>query len=280
MRPRTFIARLSILILSCVTVAALAGERQDARLMTSTQVLNELMQMPEQNIPAWLLERAHAVAVVPNVIKVGLGIGGRRGKGVLVVRRANGVWSNPVFVNLTGGSFGFQVGVQSTDIVLVFTSRQSIEGIVGGKVTLGADASVAAGPVGRQSSAATDIGLTAQVYSYSRASGLFAGVALDGSALTIDHRSNEAFYGRPGVLASEIISSDAPAAPEPAQNFIAAIQSSAAGMPASAQDSPPESSTTPPSSSTTTEPAPQTAQDDELTTYPMEDQRPGQEPPE
>ena len=110
-----------------------------------------------------------------------------------------------MFVNLTGGSFGFQVGVQSTDVVLVFTSRKSIEGIVGGKVTLGADASVAAGPVGRQSSAATDIGLTAQVYSYSRASGLFAGVALDGSAMTIDERSNEAFYGRPGVLASEII---------------------------------------------------------------------------
>ena len=169
--------------------------------------------MPEQNIPTWLLERAHAVAVIPAVIKVGLGIGGRRGKGVLVVRKDNGQWSNPVFVNLTGGSFGFQVGVQSTDVVLVFTSRQSIEGIVGGKVTLGADASVAAGPVGRQSSAATDVGLTAQVYSYSRAQGLFAGVALDGSAMTIDHKSNESFYGRPGVLASDIIRADAPRRP-------------------------------------------------------------------
>ena len=162
------------------------------------------MMMPEHNIPTWLLERAHAVAVIPSVIKVGLGIGGRRGKGVLVVRKENGEWSNPVFVNLTGGSFGFQVGVQSTDVVLVFTSRKSIEGIVGGKVTLGADASVAAGPVGPESSAATDVGLTAQVYSYSRAMGLFAGVALDGSAMTIDNKSNESFYSRPGVLASEI----------------------------------------------------------------------------
>ena len=164
MRTQSWYARLAILTLSCVmSFSVVAAERQDARLVTSTQVLTELLQMPEQNIPTWLLERAHAVAVIPAVIKVGLGIGGRRGKGVLVVRKDSGAWSNPVFVNLTGGSFGFQVGVQSTDVVLVFTSRQSIEGIVGGKVTLGADASVAAGPVGRQSSAATDIGLTAQV---------------------------------------------------------------------------------------------------------------------
>ncbi len=129
------------------------------------------------------------------------------------MRKDSGAWSNPIFINLTGGSFGFQVGVQSADVVLVFTSKQSIEGIVGGKVTLGADASVAAGPVGRQSSAATDIGLTAQVYSYSRASGLFAGVALDSSAITIDGSSNESFYKKPGILASEIIRADAPAAP-------------------------------------------------------------------
>lgn len=248
--------------------------------MTSTRVLTELLQMPEQNIPTWLLERAHAVAVIPTVIKVGLGIGGRRGKGVLVVRKDNGSWSNPVFVNLTGGSFGFQVGVQSTDVVLVFTSRQSIEGIVGGKVTLGADASVAAGPVGRQSSAATDIGLTAQVYSYSRASGLFAGVALDGSALTIDHRSNESFYGRPGVLASDIIRSDAPPAPAPAQDFIAAIQRSSTGMSASASARGNAAGGTPPPATAPAQTAPQAGQEGALTTYPMEDSTPGQEPPE
>lgn len=282
MRARIHSAGLAILLLCCAVGTSVAGERQDARLLTSTRVLTELMQMPEQNIPAWLLERAYAVAVVPDVIKVGLGIGGRRGKGVLVVRTSAGTWSNPVFINLTGGSFGFQVGVQSTDVVLVFTSRQSIEGIVGGKVTLGADASVAAGPVGRQSSAATDIGFNAQVYSYSRASGLFAGVALDGSALTIDSRSNEAFYGKRGVLASEIIRADAPAAPAPAQTFIAAVERAAAGLAsaaatptASAGGTADQSLSSSPTESNGSPPAEQG-----LTTYPMEDQHPGQEPPE
>lgn len=273
---KLYASLLTLIVSFSLSMNAVAAERQDARLLNSTQVLNELLQMPEQNIPSWLLERAYAVAVVPSVIKVGLGIGGRRGKGVLVVRRDSGTWSNPVFVNLTGGSFGFQVGVQSTDVVLVFTSRHSIEGIVGGKVTLGADASVAAGPVGRQSSAATDVGLTAQVYSYSRASGLFAGVALDGSALTIDHRSNELFYGRPGVLASEIIRSDAPAAPGAAQDFIAAIQRSVNGGAAPARTSTPAPAPSAPAPTPTT---PNTDQGGGFTTYPMEDQTPGEEPP-
>jgi lipid-binding SYLF domain-containing protein len=215
--------------------------------------------------------------VIPSVIKVGLGIGGRRGKGVLVVRKDSGAWSNPTFINLTGGSFGFQVGVQSADVVLVFTSKQSIEGIVGGKVTLGADASVAAGPIGRQSSAATDIGLTAQVYSYSRASGLFAGVALDGSAITIDGSSNESFYKKPGILASEIIRSDAPAAPAPADQFIAAVQRSATGAaPAAPVHAPAPTAPTEAPASTASSGSGQNG----VQTYPMEDPHPGQEPPQ
>lgn len=276
-RSNLFATRLAVLLLSCaITAGAVAGERQEARLLTSTQVLSELMQMPEQNIPTWLMERAYAVAVIPSVIKVGLGIGGRRGKGVLVVRKDNSGWSNPIFINLTGGSFGFQVGVQSTDVVLVFTSKQSIEGIVGGKVTLGADASVAAGPVGRQSSAATDIGLTAQVYSYSRASGLFAGVALDGSAITIDSSSNESFYKKPGILASEIIRADAPAAPVPADQFIAAVQRSSSGhVPAAPVTPPAPAAPTEPPASTADSSAPSGVQ-----TYPLEDPQPGREPPQ
>lgn len=266
-----------VLLGVAASVVSVAGERQDGRLLTSSQVLDELMRMPEQNIPTWLLERAHAIAVIPSVIKVGLGIGGRRGKGVLVVRKDNGGWSNPVFVNLTGGSFGFQVGVQSTDVVLVFTSRQSIEGIVGGKVTLGADASVAAGPVGRQSSAATDIGLTAQVYSYSRASGLFAGVALDGSALTIDNSSNGSYYNRPGILASEIIRSDAPAAPVSSQSFISAVHRAVTGTPAAQSAAAPAGA--PVQQTPAADPAARPAQEDALTTYPMEDAHPGAEPP-
>lgn len=277
-RSNRFATRLAVLLIACaMTTGAVAGERQDGRLLTSTQVLSELMHMPEQNIPTWLMERAYAVAVIPTVIKVGLGIGGRRGKGVLVIRKDTGGWSNPVFINLTGGSFGFQVGVQSTDVVLVFTSKQSIEGIVGGKVTLGADASVAAGPVGRQSSAATDIGLTAQVYSYSRASGLFAGVALDGSAITIDGSSNESFYKKPGILASEIIRADAPAAPAPADQFIAAVQRSATPgqRPAAPTSAPAAPAPTEAPASTASSSAPSGAQ-----TYPMEDPHPGQEPPQ
>jgi lipid-binding SYLF domain-containing protein len=278
MHTRSFLSKVAIGLVTCTfSLASVAGERQEARLSTATRVLTELVQMPEQNIPTWLLERAHAVAVIPAVIKVGLGVGGRRGKGVLVIRKDNGQWSNPVFVNLTGGSFGFQVGVQSTDVVLVFTSRQSIEGIVGGKVTLGADASVAAGPVGRQSSAATDVGLTAQVYSYSRAQGLFAGVALDGSAMTIDHKSNESFYGRPGVLASDIIRTDAPAAPAPSSEFIAALQRSSTGVAASTAAPRTTTAEVAPASSAST---PQQSQSKPAETYPLEDQHPGEEPPE
>ena len=276
---RSWFSRVAVCLLAGVlSVAAVAGERQDTRLTTATRVLNELMQMPEQNIPTWLLERAHAVAVIPAVIKVGLGVGGRRGKGVLVVRKESGDWSNPIFVNLTGGSFGFQVGVQSTDVVLVFTSAKSIEGIVGGKVTLGADASVAAGPVGRQSSAATDVGLSA-VYSYSRASGLFAGVALDGSAMTIDDASNETFYSRPGVLASEIIRADAPAAPQPAGEFVAALERSTHGV-AAANTAPRTTSGHVATAPTGSASSPQESSAKPAQTYPLEDPSPGQEPPE
>jgi lipid-binding SYLF domain-containing protein len=278
--PRLWPQVFALVLAGAITHSSVAAERQDARLLTSTKVLEELMQMPEQNIPVWLLERAYAIAIVPDVIKVGLGIGARRGKGVLVVRRDNGSWSNPIFVNLTGGSFGFQVGVQSTDVVLVFATRQGVEGIVGGKVTLGADASVAAGPVGRQSSAATDIGLNAQVYSYSRASGLFAGVALDGSALTIDHRSNELFYGKPGVLPSEIMRSDAPAAPAPADKLLTAIEGSVHGPASHAGTQPAPSTASTGASNSSTEPAPKPAQNGSATTYPMEDPQAGSEPPQ
>lgn len=254
-----------------------AETREELRLQTATRVLEELRKTPDQNVPYWLLERAHAVAVIPQVIKVGLMAGGRRGKGALVVRKADGRWSSPIFVNLTGGSFGFQFGVQATDVVLVFTSRASIEGIVGGKVTLGADASVAAGPVGRQTSAATDIGLNAQVYSYSRASGLFAGVALDGSALTIDRRSNELYYQHPGIMASDLLEQDIPSATPAGDEFVAAIQRTGGPSARSAQAPASTPSSTTPSNGSSN-PAPQPAANG-LTTYPMEDPNPGKEPP-
>lgn len=202
-------------------------DREEARVLVATQVLEEVKGMRDQNVPDWLLERAYGIAVIPDVVKVGLIFGGRRGKGLLVVRDAQGRWTNPVFIALTGGSIGWQAGVQSTDVVLVFTTKRGIEGITDGKLTLGADASVAAGPVGRQTSAATDANLSAEVYSYSRAKGLFAGISFDGSIITIDHKANESFYRKPGVTATDIMSAGAPPPPPSAQRFVNAISGQA-----------------------------------------------------
>jgi len=257
---------------------AQAVSRQDARLDSAVRVLNEMQASPDQNVPHWLLERAYGVVIVPNVLKVGLGIGGRRGNGILVIRHPNGHWSNPVFINLTGGSFGLQMGVQSADVLLVFTSRESIEGILGGKVTLGADASVAAGPVGRQTAAGTDIGFTTQVYSYSRTKGLFAGIALDGSAVTIDGKSNGAYYNRSGILASEIVGNTVPA-PESGRTLAATLDRMLGTTPpsgtqvASSAGAP---QTTPPAPAQGTKPA----DPGQLTTHPLEDANPGAEPPQ
>jgi lipid-binding SYLF domain-containing protein len=144
-----------------------------------------------------MLADAHGVAIIPNVIKGGFVVGARFGRGVLCLREENGVWHAPVFVTLTGGNVGWQVGVQSSDIILVFKTPKSIQGILSGKLTLGADAAAAAGPVGRQASAATDERLQAEIYTYSRSRGLFAGVSIDGSVVRIDQFATGAYYGHP-----------------------------------------------------------------------------------
>jgi lipid-binding SYLF domain-containing protein len=201
--------------------AANAGGREEARLLTATQVLEEVQGMPDQRVPDYLLERAYGIAVIPDVTKVAFIFGGRGGKGVLVVRdKLTSPWSNPVFVTLAGGSWGFQAGAQSSDIILVFTTKAGVEGIAGGKLTLGADASVAAGPVGRQGSAATDITFNSEIYSYARTRGLFGGIALDGTVISIDRSANASLYGKSGVTATEIFSGQSPAAPPYAQRFL------------------------------------------------------------
>jgi lipid-binding SYLF domain-containing protein len=200
---------------------ARAGAREEGRLLTATEVLEEVEGMPDQRLPDALLSRAYGIAVIPDVTKVAFIFGGRHGNGVLVVRdKLNSPWSNPVLISLTGGSWGFQAGAQSSDIILVFTTKTGIEGIAGGKITLGADASVATGPVGRQGSAATDMNFNAEIYSYARTRGLFGGIALDGSVIAIDKSANSALYGKSGVTATEIISGQAPAAPATAQRFL------------------------------------------------------------
>lgn len=204
-----------------VNIAQAGAAREEGRLLTATEVLEEVQAMPDQRIPDALLSRAYGIAVIPDVTKVAFIFGGRHGNGVLVVRdKLSSPWSNPTFIALTGGSWGLQAGAQSSDIVLVFTTRTGIEGIAGGKLTLGADASVATGPVGRQGSAATDMNFNAEIYSYARTRGLFGGIALDGSVISIDRSANAAYYGKSGVTATEIFSGTAPAAPATAQRFL------------------------------------------------------------
>src|SRR5450631_654318 len=211
----------AILAASAIVNIAHAGAREEGRLLTATEVVEEVQAMPDQQIPDALLSRAYGIAVIPDVTKVAFVFGGRHGRGVLVVRdKLTAPWSNPVFVSLTGGSWGLQAGAQSSDIVLVFTTRTGIEGIAGGKLTLGADASVATGPVGRQGSAATDMNFNAEIYSYARTRGLFGGIALDGSVIAIDRTANASVYGKSGVTATEIFSGQAPAAPATAQRFL------------------------------------------------------------
>jgi lipid-binding SYLF domain-containing protein len=176
--------------------AAIAGPREDAQAENAKRVLAEIQAIPESAIPDKLLDEAKAIVIVPDTVKAGLVLGGRRGRGLLAVRTPDGDWSNPSFVTLTGGSIGFQVGVQSADVVLVFRSQRGLDSIVNGKFTLGADAGVAAGPMGRNAAAATDGQMKAEIWSWSRARGLFAGVALDGAVLSIDDKGNEAVYGQ------------------------------------------------------------------------------------
>ena len=184
-----------LLSASLLSATAVAGPQEDQRARNAVRVLSEIQKIPEQGIPDKLLDEGRAVVVIPDTLKVGLVVAGRRGHGLMSVKNPDGAWSQPVFVKLTGGSIGFQAGVQSADVVMVFRNDRNLENIVNGKITLGADAGVAAGPVGRNASASTDGQLKAEIWSWSRARGLFAGVALDGAVLQIDDDANVAVYG-------------------------------------------------------------------------------------
>ncbi len=197
--------------------------REDAVVRSSTTVLKEIMGIPLSGIPASMLADAHAVAIIPNVLKGGFVIGARYGRGVLLVRDETGHWHAPVFVTLTGGNIGWQAGVQATDVILVFRTRRSVEGILAGKFTVGADAAAAAGPVGRQAAAATDGHLAAEILSYSRSRGLFAGVSLDGSVMQIDRLATGAYY--PSFASGQIGGAPEVVVPEAAQQLTALVAS-------------------------------------------------------
>ena len=254
-----------------------ADARTDKRLQASQRVFESFSNLSEQSIPTWLLDRAYGIVVVPDVIKVALSLGGRGGRGVMAVRNPDGTWSNPVFVTLAGVNFGFQFGVQSTDVVLMLMSRQSVEGIAGGKVTLGADASVAAGPLGRAASANTDATFKAQVLSYSRNEGLFAGVALDGTVISVDDSSNAIAYGVSGILPSQILEGKVASAPPAARDFTEALARATNAASTTAAPGVPATAPVPAESPPATPPA--APADPGATTYPMEDPSPGAPPP-
>src|SRR3972149_5037945 len=207
-RIHKVIPALLVLFLALPSASSMAGGAETARVESATEVLSKITEIPERAIPPALRADAQGIAVSPGVIKVGFVVGGQYGRGVLVCRGKGGECSNPVFISLMSGSIGWQIGAESTDFVLVFKTPRSVEGIMKGKYTLGADAGVAAGPVGRVAKAATDIELKAEIYSYSRSRGLFAGISLEGSSLQGDAKSNAAFYEKENVHPSGILSGE------------------------------------------------------------------------
>lgn len=181
------------------------GEAEVQTVVGANNALNQFFQLEIESMPPAMLQKAEGIAIFPNMIKGGFILGVNYGKGVLCIRNPDRSWSAPVLVTMGGGSLGFQAGVQAADIVLVFATPRSLQGILNGqKVTLGADASIAAGPVGRQVNAGTDVRLGAEIYSYARSRGLFLGVSLGGSDISVDNNANSMLYGRFGVMPADV----------------------------------------------------------------------------
>jgi lipid-binding SYLF domain-containing protein len=193
------LAVLSALVVALMTGRAYAAANSDQveRVQKSMEVLRALTSAEDSAIPEYILERAEAIIVIPSYLKGGFVVGAEHGKGIMSVRdRTANSWSLPAFVSMSGGSFGAQIGLQSVDLVLVVVNRDSVAELLKNKFTFGGDLSVAAGPVGRSTKAATDLKLEAKILAYSRAKGLFAGATLNGTALQADEESNGKFYGK------------------------------------------------------------------------------------
>jgi lipid-binding SYLF domain-containing protein len=224
-----------VLLAGFFPAVTLRAQSQEEVIVTSAaQVLNEIMAIPTKQIPQSMFANAQGIAIVPNVVKGGFVVGVRYGKGLVVVRDGTGAWRPPMFITLTGGSLGWQAGIQATDLILVFKTQKSVQGLMSGKFTIGADASAAAGPVGRQASAATDAQLKSEILSYSRSRGLFAGIALDGTALQVDAVANQVYYGNSGFTpAGTVLPQNAQLPPSAVQlmNLIAQYSGGVAPQP-------------------------------------------------
>ena len=226
---RKLLAYLSSILLAAVPLfagvaSASAQTKVDDRLKDSGRVLKEILDVPD-SIPQELLDKADCVVVFPSVLKAAFIVGGSYGRGAMSCRQGEdfrGPWGAPAMMALEGGSFGFQIGGQATDFVLLVMNESGARGILASKVKLGADASVAAGPVGRDASADTDATLRAEILSYSRARGLFAGVSLEGSTIRPDNGDNRRVYGEK-VSARDIVLSKAVAVPRAAEPLISTL---------------------------------------------------------
>jgi SH3 domain-containing YSC84-like protein 1 len=210
-------------MVSLGTVCWAGSAREDAveRLNNAGQVLHEIMGMPEKGIPEEVLEHAKCIAVVPHMVKGGFIFGGKGGKGVATCRTANG-WSAPAFITISGGSWGLQIGVEAVDVVLIIQNDKGVQKLLSSNFQIGADASAAAGPVGRHAEAGTDWKMDTEILTYSRAKGAFAGLTLEGASLRQDSDSEHAIYGR-NVTTRAILSGKV-AAPSAAKPFLAEIR--------------------------------------------------------
>ncbi|MEE9562269.1 MAG: lipid-binding SYLF domain-containing protein [Thermoanaerobaculia bacterium] len=195
----------------------------DRKLEVAGEVYLELMGAPDRKVPQRLLENAICIAVIPNVYKGAFGWGGRHGNGVTSCRNADGIWSPPSFTEISGGSFGLQIGGEAVDLVLFFMNERGVLSLLGSKFTLGGDASVAAGPVGRTAEAGTDIKLKAEIYSYARSRGLFAGLSLEGSRLAPDNKANRKYYQQTVDAESILFDHRVPRRPASASRFTALL---------------------------------------------------------
>ena len=218
---KSLVAAVLGLVVSVSILSAQTEEKK--RLAEATTVIEEMMGAGDKAVPRAILEKAEGIAVFPSLLKGGLVVGGHHGRGVLSVRDAKtGTWSAPGFLTINGGSFGAQIGAQAIDLILVVNNRRGLEQLVGNQFKLGADASVAAGPVGRDASAATDIQMRAQILSYSRTRGLFAGITLNGSTIRQDRDANERFYGT-AYRTGQIVFDHLGGTPEPVGTWTAAL---------------------------------------------------------
>jgi SH3 domain-containing YSC84-like protein 1 len=195
----------------------------------AAQIFRDIMSAPDKGIPQRILDESDCIAVFPQVIKAAFGVGGRGGRGVVVCRTAAG-WSAPAFLNVGGASFGFQIGVESTDYVMLFMTPDSARSLLQNNIKLGGSLSVAAGPIGREAGASTDLKLNAQILSYSRSKGLFAGAALEGAVIETANRDMEDVYGS-GVTAKAVLFDGTVKPPQELTAFVKTIEGITPGAP-------------------------------------------------